>query len=103
MSSKSKRPSRNPSPLGGHLDIAQQAIPDYVRQDAPCDVPDCPKLVGAARTITWEAENGEFLSILMRLCDEHGDSPFTELLKLLPALSDLSDTMGNNQAYIDHR
>jgi hypothetical protein len=99
MSGKSRRKR---SPLGGYSDIAHQALPDYVRQGAPCDVPTCSRGVTGSRTLTWVGENQKFISILIALCHEHINNTVDELMALLPALADLDNASGPTP-YMDLR
>jgi hypothetical protein len=99
MSGKSKR---RKSPLGGYIDIARQAHPDYVRRDAPCDVPTCRNLVSDSRTVTWVATSGSSFSVLIRLCSDHLKSPIDDLQRLLPRLAEMNETAGH-PAYLDLR
>jgi hypothetical protein len=98
MSGKSKRPAS----LGGYDAIARRANPDYVRPDAPCDVPTCPAMVSDSRTITWVTVDGESISISIRLCPAHVTTPISELERLLPALSEMMNSTGRT-GYLDLR
>jgi hypothetical protein len=98
MSGKSKRLR---SPLAGYDEQARRLHPGYVRKDAPCDVPTCGKLVDSSRTVTLIPEDGPYLSILGRFCDEHMRAPIDELTAVLPALQTLTADL--DTGYMDDR
>ncbi len=110
MSSKSKRRPPPQPKLGGYLDRARQMYPDYVTGDSVCDVPDCPKRVkdkidgeyGGGRAITFVADDGDYMSIYIRVCGRHYKTPADELVELLPDLRRM-DIDQDKVAYIDLR
>jgi hypothetical protein len=57
---------------------------------------------GGGRTFTWLTEDGESLSILIRLCPDHFRLPMTTLQCLLPRLAEMGAVVGY-PAYIDLR
>ena len=75
---------------------AYAANPGYVVAGAPCDVPGCPGGVAGSRTITLipQRQADKPLSVLIRLCARHTDTPYDELLNLLPELAELAEAAG---------
>jgi hypothetical protein len=84
MNRKERRTGKEPSPLGGYSAQALSLIPEYVIPGAPCDA--CAKPVTGSRTITYVAEDGTYMSVLVRTCALHTDCPIGELAPKLPGL-----------------
>lgn len=85
MNRKERRARGNePSPLGGYSAQARNLLPGYVTTGAPCDA--CGKPVTGSRTITYVAEDGTYMSVLVRTCALHTDCPIGELTSKLPGL-----------------
>lgn len=81
-----RKQRRQSSPLGGYHDRNRALFPDYVRTGALCDVDGCGAKVTSGRTITRISEDGQHLSVLVRLCRPHADAPIDELLAAMPLL-----------------
>ncbi len=81
--------------LRGYGQKARAAYPGYVTPDATCDVPRCGAQVGGSRTFTFIRQDKPPLSVLVRLCTLHTDTPREQLLPLLPVLDGMVKAAGN--------